>query len=395
MPLTPPNPLVPPIRTDGTNDFADRTVKIRIPDILDQTLAANPDLPAPYRANLRALREEVASGAVIAPVPPRQHPEYDGWHAAWLARQGKTWREVDWFFCETYVYRRIMAAVNYFETGLDPFLPIKQEEYAGAVHQTVLDNALQGALHGDPEARLRHALTQAVFGNRVDLSYAESRAQGLQTSDDDLAVDDRARVVARLVAHRGGVVRVVADNAGSELSADLCLIDLLLRDGWAGQVFLHVKLHPTFVSDVIADDVTRFLGDCAAGRYGADAAEMAVRLQMALADGRLVLRAEPFWNSPYFAWEMPDDLAADLQSAALVIVKGDANYRRFVGDAFWPHETPFGQVVGGLAMPLLMLRTLKSDPIVGLPAGLADRLDAVDARWRWNGKRAVIQLHEG
>lgn len=393
MPLTPPNPLVPPIRTDGTNDFADRTVKIRIPDILDQTLAVNPDLPEPYRANLRALRDEVAAGRVIQPVPPREHPEYHGWQAAWLARQGKTWREVDWFFCETYVYRRIMAAVGYFETGLDPFLPIKHEEYAGAVHQTVLDNALRGAGEGVAEARLRHALTQAVFGNRVDLSYAESRAQGLQTSDDDLAVDDRARVVAHLASHRGGVVRVVADNAGSELSADLCLIDLLLRDGWAGRVFLHVKLHPTFVSDVIADDVTRFLDDCTAGRYGADASAMGERLQAALADGRLALRAEPFWNSPYFAWEMPDALAADLQSAALVIVKGDANYRRFVGDAFWPHATPFGQVVGGLGMSLLMLRTLKSDPIVGLPEGMAERLDATDARWRWNGKRALIQMH--
>lgn len=396
MPLMPPSRLTPPIRTDGSNDFAEHTVKVRLPAILDETLEAmrSVNASAVHLANVIALRDEIAAGGLIQMLPAREDvtPEYAGWAAACAARAGATWRNVDWFFCETFTYRRLMDAVDYFSTGVDPFAPIKAREYASDIHRTVLDNALAIAQLGDTAQALHGSLHQAVFGNRVDLSYAESRAQGLTTSDSDLLVDDREAVIAHLLAARGGVVHVVADNAGSELSADLCLIDLLLRHGLARRVVLHTKLHPTFVSDVIDDDVMRFMDSGVQGAYGDSARGLCERLRAYLPN-QLVVRHHHYWNSPYFAWEMPSDLAVELQSGALVIVKGDANYRRFVGDAFWVHETPFADVVGGLQMPLLMLRTLKSDPLVGIRAGVAEQLQVMDARWRWNGKRAVIQFY--
>ena len=395
MEITPPNPLIPPIRTDGSNAFADHTVKVRLTDILNETLRVNPNLFPAARAAVMALRDEIAAGGLIQMLPARDlaQPEYHGWAAACAARPGATWHGVDWFFCETFMYRRLMQAVAYFETEDDPFLPIKRAEYEGAVHLTVLDNALLvGQVSGNVQ-KLNGALAGAVFGNRVDLSYAESRAHGLSASDSDLLVDDRPMVIDHLLEKPAGDVHVVADNAGSELSADLCLIDVLLRENIATRVVLHVKFHPTFVSDVIRADVLRFMMTCEAGRYGLSVRRMGARLRDALRSGRLALADDPFWNSPYFAWEMPDELAESLQAAALVIVKGDANYRRFMGDALWPHETPFADVVGGLGMNLLMLRTLKSDPLVGLAAGVAENLESQDPRWRWSGKRAVIQAH--
>jgi len=410
MRLTPPNPLVPPIRTDGSNAFADHTVKVRLVDILNETLKSsssftqNPDLIKLYGVNpahrvaVEALRDEIAAGGLIEMLPPLAdaHPEYQGWVAACQARAGATWRDVDWFFCETFMYRRLMQAIDYLNVPVlsrfDPFFGIKLHEYRSAVHQTVLDNALAAAQSGYVSQSLDASLRQAVFGNRVDLSYAESRAQGLVASDSDLLVDDRHVVIDHLLGKPAGVVHLVVDNAGSELSADLCLIDLLLRENIATQVVLHAKFHPTFVSDATSDDVGRFLMDGIQNKYGEAARVMCVRLLEQMTTSLLVLD-EHYWNSPYFAWEMPDELAESLQAATLVIVKGDANYRRFVGDAFWPHETPFADVVGGLGMNLLMLRTLKSDPLVGLAAGVAEKLEAEDPRWRWSGKRAVIQAH--
>jgi hypothetical protein len=75
----------------------------------------------------------------------------------------------------------------------------------------------------------------------------------------------------------------------------------------------------------------------------------------------------------------------------LVIFKGDANYRRVVGDALWSPETPLSIVTSGFPAPLLALRTLKSDPIVGLPPGTAQQLEALDPAWRVNARRGVIQ----
>jgi hypothetical protein len=54
-------------------------------------------------------------------------------------------------------------------------------------------------------------------------------------------------------------------------------------------------------------------------------------------------------------------------------VKGDANYRRLIGDALWPHDTPFAHVLSYFAAPLLALRTLKSEVCVGLAPGVSVR----------------------
>jgi hypothetical protein len=80
-----------------------------------------------------------------------------------------------------------------------------------------------------------------------------------------------------------------------------------------------------------------------------------------------------------------------LAQARLVIVKGDANYRRLVGDSRWPTTVPATEAIPYFPAPLVALRTLKSDPIVGLPPGLAEQLDAEDGEWRVNGKRGLIQ----
>ena len=50
------------------------------------------------------------------------------------------------------------------------------------------------------------------------------------------------------------------------------------------------------------------------------------------------------------------------------------------------------ETVSHLSDDELALRTLKSDTIVGLPSGVAARLDSEDTRWRVNGQRGVASL---
>ena len=90
---------------------------------------------------------------------------------------------------------------------------------------------------------------------------------------------------------------------------------------------------------------------------------------------------------------MPRELHGVLNGAGLVIIKGDANYRRAVGDCLWDAATPFAQVMAYLDAPTLCLRTLKSDPVVGLPdSTTAASLDRIDPDWRVNGQRGLIQF---
>ena len=167
-----------------------------------------------------------------------------------------------------------------------------------------------------------------------------------------------------------GDVHIVLDNTGSELALDLLLVDALLSLGFA-RVTLHVKMHPTFVSDATAGDVHTLFA--ALRRQGGAHEALAERLGECFAQERLRIWPDFFWNGPAPLAELPFHLRAPLEEATMVVLKGDANYRRAVGDALLPAATPFAEVTSYFRAPLLALRTLKSDAVVGLRPGARRR----------------------
>jgi hypothetical protein len=92
---------------------------------------------------------------------------------------------------------------------------------------------------------------------------------------------------------------------------------------------------------------------------------------------------------------MPDDLYQELAAAHLVISKGDANYRRALGDAHWSATTPVTEIVGGFPAPIVFLRTCKSEVIVGLAPGQAEALTTRDPAWLVNGEWGMVQFVSG
>ncbi len=381
----------PMIRTDTSNAFAHNTLRVRVPEIVSRTLAVNPDYPPAVRDALAALRDAMANDAPIAMID-LPAPDYDDWTAMYASHAGETWQGTVWFFAENFAYRHIIQATHWWGTRRDPFAPIKREEMAGEPIRESIEQAL--GVVGPEDERLYALIHQALWGNRIDLSYAASTEHGMAVGSDDLLMDDTAAVVAHLLGSPPGTVHLVTDNVGRELAADVMLIDALLAMA-AERVVLHLKMHPTFVSDATTEDMIDFLDGLQAGHYGPAARPVGSRLKTAIDRGRLHFAPDLYWNSSRVLWDMPPRLERLFRAARLVILKGDANYRRMVGDAVWPPETPFAEAVGYFPAPLLALRTLKSDPIVGLPPGLAEELDTIDPDWRVNGRRGLIQSTAG
>lgn len=376
-----------PVRTDAGNPFAHRTIRERLPAILRETQARNPDWPPQIQDAVTRLHDELVSDAPVRRLAPLA-PDYDDWHAAWTPFRATSWQRCQWFFAETYCYRLLLEATRWWETGRDPFAPKKAEEYAGAAHWTLLARALNA--DGSREERLAALLEYALWGNRIDLSYAVSTAHGSEILAEDLLVDERERAIRHLL-RAPGEVHLIADNAGSELSMDLALAALLLEEALAPRVVLHLKAHPTFVSDATLADVHGFLDLLRARQNDRPAQRFGERLEALLTQGRLRLAPDPWWNSASFLYALPPRLQRQFAGAHLAIIKGDANYRRMVYDTIWPAATPLRAVAGHFPCPLLALRTLKSDPVLGLAPGQAQQLDALDAAWRVNGKRALLQ----
>lgn len=377
-------PTLPLVRTDTSNAFAHNTMSVRSPHMLQEIMNFNPDYPAAIRRGLTRLQDALIADETI-PDLRLPAPDYAGWAATRAQFPGATWLGTSWFYAEAFLYRYLMDVVRWFETGRDPFTHKKSVETSSEALWHTLEEALATRTLA-PEERLGALLEFDLWGNRIDLSLAIAAAHGTKADDGDLLVDDTAKVVPHLMS-APGQVDIICDNFGTEFAMDCALTDALLELGH--DVMLHVKMHPYFVSDTTAADVLPFWQLLIA--HGGAAGALGERLLAAFEVGRLRFVPDFFWNSARFMWEMPDYLRRVFASAALVIVKGDLNYRRLLGDYIFETTTPFDQVVSYFPAPLVSLRTLKSDTIVGLPAGLAQTLDTRDANWRTNGKRGLIQ----
>ncbi len=183
---------------------------------------------------------------------------------------------------------------------------------------------------------------------------------------------------------------MVADNAGRELLADLVLIDHLLSSRPGATVTLHVKPYPYYVSDATTTDLIACLRRLR--QVPGQIAEVGRRLWQALHSGRLAVRTHTFSCAPWSYHHMPADLVEQFSSATLTIMKGDLNYRRLVGDCYWPATTPFAALTRYFPGPVAALRTLKSDVVTGLDQQILATLNSTGEQWRTNGTHALIQM---
>jgi hypothetical protein len=379
----------PPLHTGEPGSFAHESFRVRIPEILATTRAQLGPVPAGVDAALDELDRELRTG-VLRPLR-EDAPDRAAWDAAVAPHAGRSWLDIPWFFGETFFYRRLLEATGYFGgplAGRDPFAAEKASEWAPG-EAPARCAALLATLPASAGARLRALLLGSLWGNRADLSYNVARQLGTYAGEEsDLLVDHGPAVVEKVLAHPCPRLTVIADNAGTELVMDLALIDHLLAGCGVGEITVHVKDHPMFVSDALAADLDAAVA--ALARHP-PTAPLAAQIEAHRAARRLHIATHPFYTKSLFYPQLPPDLRADLGRASVVILKGDANYRRLCSDAHWPPETPFEEVVRDFPAPLVALRTLKAEVMVGLPPGTAQHLGAADPSWMVNGKRGVVQ----
>ena len=226
----------------------------------------------------------------------------------------------------------------------------------------------------------------------------------------------------------------ILDNAGFELYTDLIFAGYLLVAGLATTVILHPKSIPWFVSDVTPTDFAALLNvlgnpssffeklskeEESLGRKTTPLTEedkkhlnyVFENWSNLHAEGKLVIRPSRFWTHAGSYWRMPTTGKAvfeDLRQSDLIILKGDLNGRKLVGDVMWDPTTSFTEAIGPLAekgrgLRLLQMRTCKADTVVGLKAGEDERLRDMDGgggdsgarKWAWSGKWAVVQYSDG
>lgn len=392
-------PLPPPLRGLERHTFTYTSIVERLPRIVRRVLEANDYSPA-VSARLEALIAAIPDEPIRL-LRDAAAPDTEEWVLYVSPYLDQNWLEAPWFFAETYFYRRVLEATGYFGRhegdDHDPFAAQKVESLAA--HRGEVQRQAARLAQGHEDSRkeaLRHWLMLSLCGNQGDLSMWPGGVEeqpdiaGPERSSYVL-VDDTEAALDYLAP--GGQRRIdfLMDNTGLELVSDLMLADVLLASGGAREVRLHVKNYPLFVSDALARDVRETIAALAASD-DSPTRTLGERLRGYLQGGQVHLRPHRFWTSPLPAWRMPPDLRATLAASDLVIAKGDANYRRLLGDRHWSFSSPLPAVLAYFPAPLLLLRTLKSHVGAGIPP---DRIAAAQARdpdWTVSGRWGLVQL---
>jgi hypothetical protein len=224
----------------------------------------------------------------------------------------------------------------------------------------------------------------------------------LDKAHENLLHDDSARLAEhceKLRQKGGGNVDIIVDNAGFEMITDLALAQYLVESGIASCVTFQLKSHPTFVSDAMEKDLLEHVGHYASldpNQYP-NARKSGEKWQLFLNEGKWKCHENNFWVQPYAMWDMTEPLRSDLKERSdLSIVKGDANFRRLLGDCKWDMTAPFEDVVGAyFPCPVCALRTLKAEIGCGMDAKQIERAKNLDENWQTNGRFGVVLFGSG
>jgi hypothetical protein len=381
-----------PITGSEPGSFAHHVICERHPAIINDVQTTYP-YPRLQEAELDELEHETLHGTITHLPDTAGDREY--WDASGDGFYGRRWTDVPFLWAESYFYRRLLEAVRYFEPGpwhrLDPFRAKKSSELHDRRVTALLEqlDATGPITDADAFALFLHG---AVWGNKADLGFEMGlHAAGLTASHGlapQLLVDDTTAAWTYLTEQRPRSIIVIADNAGPEIICDLLLIDFLLRDP-ERTIEIHLKPDPYYVSDANPADLFDALHLLA--NAGPAARHVATRLTDHMRTDILRLDTDAFYVKPERLADAPFELHERYAAADLVIVKGDLNYRRLVGDVHHDPTTPFADACNDFPTRLLALRALKSDVIIGLDAHTLAAQEATNTPWRTNGSRAVIQ----
>ena len=407
-----------------SHPFVIATFKERLPKILDSIMLKN---AAAYSSHpdviqsLKDLKSTLLAGPVSRVMGLRTNIVQNAlWQAHLLTfiKESKCLNQIDTFLLENLIYRYVMDSIHYFASSKptlcrqDPFKKHKVEALQHAdtggfdkvesLFRKFIaegsDVANQGTLSSECFADIVKLM---LWGNRADLSLSAGEVD--ETSACESSSSSEVVPKTMLLADNTSQVwndiekfdnwGIILDNCGLELVTDLVFAEILLSSGCADTVTLYAKSHPVFVSDCLIDDVEQHikwvqekLGDscCLSDHYHSTQ--------------KLKVVSDPFFTSGYKYREISSkspNLAASFRKHDLLVFKGDANYRRLLGEREWDPTTPFSKVVDYFPYAsTLALRTLKYPLAAGISADKVALAKSTygDLDWNCTGQCGVVQF---
>ena len=363
----------------------------------------------------------------------------------------ETWLSAPWMVTEFYMYRRLMQCLDYWNMNSVAYMydPFQVQKRNGLLSSTgnaepalcKLQNLIQQWQYSSScsttnnnttksttallNTGLSFAIQLSLWGNKMDLSLWPADISSantdvftsiLEQASSNLLHDDTT-ILNEYCIHvlrpqntattdttntndDGNInIDIIVDNAGFELVTDLALAQYLIESKIANTVTFQMKSHPTFVSDALTKDLMEtieYYEQLDPMQYPG-CVRSGQQWRTYIQNQQWICNEDRFWVQPLAMWDMYPRLYTELQSRChLAFVKGDANYRRLLGDRNWDYAAPFDDVVGCyFPVPVCALRTLKAEIGCGMDMAQTQRAAALDTNWMTNGRFGVIHYGKG
>lgn len=195
-------------------------------------------------------------------------------------------------------------------------------------------------------------------------------------------------------------INILVDNGGVEFLCDL-LLAYKLSEKTNCKVVFYVKQLPIFVSDVVEADYDKMMKIIEDGiNTSSRTDDEKERMRKNLRYIQNQFERKVFEIRPTFECNMPtefcdsDELSKLFKEQnSLLIIKGDLNFRRLVGDYKYIEDVKIKSVIRKeVKVPLLIIRSFKSNVILDVPKNNVAKFNEKDAEWRTNGRYGFVKF---
>eukprot|EP01080_Neovahlkampfia_damariscottae_P005512 gene5512-9329_t len=377
------------------NQFTYISIVERVPKIIDSIIENNTDYEETVKIELMKLKISLMKGEK----PPKRNTSRNEWN---LYREvlenydDYTWLTFPWFFMENMIYHEILEITNFSKNLIDPFEKQKSKSLEVVLENPKIFDILHKFLENDKDGddSIIEFFEHSLWGNLEDLSFSGGNNEKLKSENlksfDKIIVNNSYQLEHFIKnLKQNSEIHIVLDNCGCELLCDMILAHIFIKKKIATSIQFHAKKYPVFVSDVMIKDFHFTINQLKNHKNLKHFGEI---FENHLNSNEWSLFEHEFYTSPLPLWEMPNDLRNEFKKADLVIFKGDANYRRILGDLHWDFNSNFDSIVEHFPTSILSLRTLKSGVIVGVENEMIEKMNSEDPKWCVNGTRGIIQF---
>lgn len=369
--------------TGLNSSFAPYTIEKRFPKIISDLLK---------QIENKKFEKELEDLKTISTVDYifGQHKEYKIWNKYIARYVDKSILDVPFIFAEFYFYWKIIEKTKYFENKIDPFKIQKQESSYKAVNSiaTLIDFINDKSI--SIQNKWEKIFINLLWSNREgDLSQISMQSANKSNEIENILINDISETFT-FIKNNCYQIDFILDNSGYELSATLVLVYFLLENDLVKDINLHAKKYPFFVSDTTKEDIN-FILDIFKKHDNKNTQYVAKKLEIFFGNN-IKIFDDSFWCEPlYFSDER---IKNSLYRSHLVIIQGDLNYRRLIGDRLWAYDMDIKMLTKYFPTNVLIVRTLKSEVLVNIPLDKIKEISQKNKKWLVDGSYGIIQLVE-